>query len=125
MSDIIVARYRSPKYKGTIQNPDLSHRDDNPSCGDHIQIDLRIDDNHTVTDAMFSGQGCSISMASADLLLEQIIGQPLEKIKTYSKETFLASLNLNIPFRREKCVFLPIDILMICINENTKKQSTE
>jgi nitrogen fixation NifU-like protein len=119
--DIIVERYKAPKRKGTIENPDLSCKDDKLSCGDHVQIDLRVDDNNIVTDAMFNGQGCSISIASADLLLEQIIGQPLGKIRTLSKGQFLSSLNLDIPIQREKCVFLAFDILMMCINENSNE----
>lgn len=115
MSEIIIERYKTPKHKGVIQNPDLSYKDDNPMCGDHIQIDLCIDDKSIITNAMFSGQGCSISMSSADLLLEQIIGQQLERIKTLSKQEFLSFLNFEIPRRRERCAILPFDILMACV----------
>jgi len=121
MPDLIIERYRAPKHKGVIQNPDLSHKDDNPSCGDHIQIDLLIDNNRIVSNAMFSGQGCSVSIASADLLMEQILGQSLERIGAITKEDFLSSIKLDIPIQRESCAVLPYYILVKCIKENSNK----
>lgn len=121
MTELIIERYKAPKHKGNIPNPDLSFKDHNLSCGDHIQIDLRIDRNRMITEAAFSGQGCSVSIASADLLLDQIIGQPLERIRALTKDEFLAGLNLNIPIRRENCAVLAYDILIACISEDITK----
>ena len=68
---------------------DISFEDDNPLCGDKIRIDLRVDETDTVTEAAFSGHGCAISQASADLLIELIIGKGLAEIKALKKQDIL------------------------------------
>jgi len=49
----------------------------------------------TITDARFDGHGCAISQASADLLLESIIGKPLEAVKSMSKQDILNMLGID------------------------------
>jgi nitrogen fixation NifU-like protein len=68
--DIIMDRYKNPLYRGELDPHDITFEDDNPLCGDHIRIDLRVDENNRITEAAFSGQGCAISQASADMLIE-------------------------------------------------------
>ena len=79
--EIIVERYKNPQFHGTLEPNDITFEDENPLCGDHLRIDLRVDEKGNVTDARFSGHGCAISQASADLLLESIIGKNIEDLK--------------------------------------------
>ena len=62
-----------PSHKGDMENPDLVLEGVNPSCGDDINLQLRITDG-VITDGMFNGSGCAISQASVDMMLDQIIG---------------------------------------------------
>ncbi|MEP6896557.1 MAG: Fe-S cluster assembly sulfur transfer protein SufU, partial [Chloroflexota bacterium] len=79
--EVIIEHYKNPGYRGKLDPHDISFEDNNPLCGDHIQIDLRVDANGVVSDARFDGHGCAISQASADLLVESIIGKSLEEVK--------------------------------------------
>ena len=72
---------RTPPTAGIWIRTTISFADDNPLCGDHIQIDLRVDENNKITDARFDGHGCAISQASADLLIESVIGKSVEDVK--------------------------------------------
>ena len=83
----IIDRYKSPRKRGTLDPHDYSYEDDNPLCGDRIRIDVRIDGAGTVTEAAFSGTGCAISQASADLLTESIVGKTLDQVKPYPSRT--------------------------------------
>jgi nitrogen fixation NifU-like protein len=47
----------------------------NPSCGDSIVLELHVDDDGIITDGGYVGDGCAISQASADMMLELIIGK--------------------------------------------------
>ena len=69
--EVIIEHYKNPSYRGKLDPHDISFADNNPLCGDHIQIDLRVGIDGLVTDARFDGHGCAISQASADLLLEK------------------------------------------------------
>ena len=109
--ELIIERYKSPHYRGMLNPHDFSYEDDNPACGDHIKIDVRLDENDVVTEALFSGEGCAISQASADLLIESIIGKSVEEIKTLDKDDVLENLGIELGPVRLKCALLPLKVL--------------
>jgi len=108
---ILIERYKEPHHRGTLDPHDISYEDDNPLCGDHIRIDLRVNEDEVVTEAVFSGQGCSISQASADLLIESIIGKSLEEVKKTSKEDIIDLLGIELGPVRLKCALLSLKVL--------------
>ena len=84
--EIIIEHYKNPGYRGHLDPHDLMFEDSNPLCGDHIEITLQVGADGKVTDARFDGHGCAISQASADLLIEAVIGKSLDEIKTLNKD---------------------------------------
>jgi nitrogen fixation NifU-like protein len=109
--ELIIDRYKNPLYRGVLQPHDISFEDDNPLCGDHIRIDLRVGEDGRVTEAAFDGHGCAISQASADLLLESIVGKSLEQVKAISKDDLLEILGLELGPVRLKCALLSLKVL--------------
>lgn len=109
--ELIIERYKNPLYRGALDPHDITFEDDNPLCGDHIRIDLRVDEHDVVTEAAFDGQGCAISQASADLLVESVIGKPLEEVKQLTKEDLLDMLGLELGPVRLKCALLSLKVL--------------
>ena len=63
-----------PNHKGTMTDPTLVLRGVNPSCGDDINLQMKIEDG-VITDALFVGSGCAISQASVDMMIDDIIGK--------------------------------------------------
>lgn len=63
-----------PNHKHDLENPTKVLRGVNPSCGDDINLQLKIEDG-IITDGSFNGSGCAISQASADMMLDNIIGK--------------------------------------------------
>jgi nitrogen fixation NifU-like protein len=109
--ELIIDRYKNPQYRGTLEPHDITFEDDNPLCGDHIRIDLRVDDQGQVVDATFDGHGCAISQASADLLVESVVGKTLDEVKALSKEDLLGLLGIELGPVRIKCALLPLKVL--------------
>ena len=109
--ELIIERYKTPHFRGELDPNDISYEDDNPACGDHIQIDVRLDEKGQVTEALFSGEGCAISQASADLLIESIIGKSIEEVKTLGKDDVLENLGIELGPVRLKCALLPLKVL--------------
>lgn len=109
--EVIIERYKNPLYRGKLDPHDISFEDENPLCGDHIRIDLRVNDQGIIQEAGFSGHGCAISQASADLLLESIIGKSTEDIKNLTKEDLLDLLGIELGPVRLKCALLPLKVL--------------
>lgn len=108
---LIIERYQAPIYKGELNPHDISFADENPLCGDHLRIDLRLDAQGRVSEAAFSGHGCAISQASADLLLESIQGKSLDEIKSLSKGDVLELLGIELGPVRLKCALLSLKVL--------------
>lgn len=107
----IIERYKNPLHRGTLDPHDITYEDDNPLCGDRIRIDLCVDENGHVTDAAFSGQGCSISQASADLLVEYVIGKHLDAVRKLTKDDVLGLLGIELGPVRLKCALLSLKVV--------------
>ncbi len=107
----IIERYKNPHHRGTLDPADIFCEDDNPLCGDHIQVFLRVDGDEIVTEASFDGQGCSISQASADLLIDRILGRPLDEVKTLTKDDILDMLGIQLGAVRLKCALLSLKVV--------------
>ena len=109
--EIIIDRYKNPHYRGELNPNDYTYEDDNPLCGDHIRIDIRVDDNDVISEAVFDGKGCSISQASADLVIESIIGKTIEEVKKMGKDDVLDLLGIELGPVRLKCALLSLKVL--------------
>jgi nitrogen fixation NifU-like protein len=109
--EVIIDRYKNPLYRGALDPHDITFEDDNPLCGDHIRIDLRVTPDGKVSEALFQGHGCAISQASADLLIESIQGKPLEEVKQLTKEDILEMLGIDLGPVRLKCALLSLKVL--------------
>jgi nitrogen fixation NifU-like protein len=107
----ILEHYRNPSFKGELEPHTHRHKEDNPVCGDEIQIDLFVNEDDIVEQAAFSGHGCAISQASASMLMERIQGMPLEDVKGLSKEDILEDLGIEIGPVRMKCALLSLKVL--------------
>ena len=51
----------------------------NPSCGDSLTLQLSLDEDGTIRDGSFEGEGCAISQASADIMLDLVLGHTREE----------------------------------------------
>ena len=109
-SSVILDRFKHPRHRGELPEPDASFEDVNPLCGDRIRIDVRLGNGH-VEAARFRGDACAISMASADLLVEMIEGEPISSIKKIGQRELLQALQAEIKPVRMKCVLLPLEVL--------------
>lgn len=75
---VILDHYRKPRNKGELVDATVEVHMLNPSCGDEVLLQLRIEDG-LVEDAKFVGQGCSISMASLSMMTGLLKGRSLEE----------------------------------------------
>ena len=72
-----------PDYKYEMDAPTHSRDGINPSCGDELTLQLRIE-NGAVEEASFTGHGCAISQASADIMADLVTGETVEEARRLS-----------------------------------------
>ncbi|MCI6892397.1 MAG: SUF system NifU family Fe-S cluster assembly protein [Treponema sp.] len=69
----------NPTHKKKMDNPTFCLEGVNPSCGDQIILELKIDDKGVIVDASYTGSGCAISQASVDMMADVLIGKTKEE----------------------------------------------
>ena len=69
----------NPSHKKDMDNPSFCLEGVNPSCGDQITLQMKLDQNNVITDASFTGSGCAISQASVDMMADLVIGKTKEE----------------------------------------------
>ena len=69
-----------PDYKYEMEGCTCSHEGVNPSCGDELTLQLRIEGG-VIEEASFVGSGCAVSQASADMMADLITGETVEEAK--------------------------------------------
>jgi nitrogen fixation NifU-like protein len=103
----ILDHYKNPRNYGELDDADFSHVGENPSCGDTIRMDVRLeDDGDTIDYAAFSGDGCAISQAAASLLTEQLPGTTLSELDEMDRDDVIDMLGVDISPMRIKCAVL-------------------
>jgi nitrogen fixation NifU-like protein len=106
----ILDHYRRPRNQGTLDDADISCELDNPVCGDVVRLDVRLEDGR-VSEARFSGHGCVISMASASMLTEEILGKTVDELEALQGEDVFRMLGITLGPVRAKCGLLPLQVL--------------
>ncbi|MGD9001262.1 MAG: SUF system NifU family Fe-S cluster assembly protein [Anaerolineae bacterium] len=114
MSDLyreqILDHYGHPRNEGTLENPDVSHERDNPICGDVVRLDIKLQDGKVIQTG-FTGQGCVISMASASMFTEEILGKTVAELKAMEDEDVFNMLGIDLGPSRANCGLLPLRVL--------------
>lgn len=67
-----------PDYKYDMEDPTHTHEGINPSCGDELTLSLKVCDG-VIQEAAFTGHGCAVSQASADMMADLITGETVEE----------------------------------------------
>ncbi len=76
---VIMDHYKSPRNSGSFDDDDaMTIQLNNPTCGDKISLQLQVEDG-VVKAAKFTGEGCSISMASASMMTDAIKGKKIDE----------------------------------------------
>jgi len=107
----ILDHYKHPRNAGRLEAFDLSGRELNPSCGDSLELFLKLDACDRVSEVKFEGRGCAISQASASLLTERLKGRPLADVMAIDDRDVLGLLGVEVGPMRLKCALLSLRTL--------------
>ena len=79
-SQIILDHSRNQANKHDLEGADITEPGHNPSCGDEIVLQLKMDGD-VIKDAAFTGDGCAISQAATSVMCDIIVGKTREEAK--------------------------------------------
>ncbi len=122
--EIILDLYNNPHHKGKLDDPDILVNGGNPGCGDVVTIFAKLDENDRVTDATFDGQGCTISMAAASLVMDKIIGKTISEIDAMDYNELIEELGREVVQSRIRCATLAFDTIKAGAREYPSHKAT-
>lgn len=136
----IIERWKYPRRRGVLKNPDAQAEVANMFCGDEIALFLRLDpvrsqtpkasaipsktewtsngvdqEKKNIIEARFTGEGCALMTASADILCEAIEGKTVEDARNFSTEDLLHLYGEPPTPGRLSCVLLAHRALTRCL----------
>lgn len=81
---LILDHARARTGEGELEPFDAERFEKNPSCGDELRLRVRLDgagDEARIAAIGWVGDGCSISMASASIAVEQLVGRTVAEAR--------------------------------------------
>jgi nitrogen fixation protein NifU and related proteins len=117
----MIDHYRNPRNFGKMENFTHSFKVQNLSCGDTIEVWLEVDDNGTIEEATFFGDGCVIALASSSLLTEQIKGKKITEVSNYTSETIVNMLGIELQPARLKCALMSLEATQKALQTGIEK----
>ncbi len=105
----ILDHYHNPRNFGKpAWVPTHSKKLQNLACGDEVEVFLLVDSN-IIRDASFTGEGCSISIASASLFTEEIKQKSINYLQSFTIENMLEILGIKLTSSRMRCANLIVE----------------
>jgi nitrogen fixation NifU-like protein len=104
--DLILDHHDKPRHRGALSEASAVYTGGNPGCGDVITVYLAVDGPGQPVKLSFEGEGCTISQASASMVMELLHGRPLHEVEAATPDALLAKLGPDIAKARERCATL-------------------
>ncbi len=117
----VMDAFKNPKNVGEIENPDGIGTVGNASCGDIMQISLRIE-NEIITDAKFKTFGCAAAIATSSTATEMIKGMSVEDALKVTNKQVIETLG-GLPAQKIHCSVLAEEAIKLAIDDYRKKKS--
>lgn len=111
--EIILDHARNGRNWGLVEAPDFDHEEENPLCGDHLHLTLKIDEQGIIREVGWDGSGCAISQASASMLGEELIGMSMDAARKLDKQLVLDNIGIPLTINRVKCATLSLKTLIV------------
>jgi nitrogen fixation NifU-like protein len=101
---VILERYKKPKFRGVTSPVHRQQRGHNPSCGDTIELTVQLNESgDRIEDLRFEGEGCAIAMASADLMAEAMRNKSTEEaLEMIQRFQMMMQGNAEFPMEQRK-----------------------
>ena len=107
----ILDHYKHPHNAGRLEDATLHAKELNPSCGDVVELFLKLDTCDRVAEVKFEGKGCAVSTASVSMLTDRLKGRPLADVMALGERDILGLLGIEVGPMRMKCAMLSLRAL--------------
>ncbi len=120
-NDKVIKAFSNPQNVGEIENPSGIGTVGNATCGDIMQITLKIEDD-IIKDAKFKTFGCAAAVATSSTATSMIIGKTVEEAEKLTNAEVVKQLD-GLPPQKMHCSVLAEEAIHAAIEDYRKKQA--
>ena len=117
----VMQTFANPKHVGEVENYDGIGKVGNASCGDIMQITLKIE-NDVITDAKFKTFGCAAAIATSSTATDMVIGMTVEEALKLTTQKVVEELE-GLPPQKLHCSVLAEEAIKAAIEDYRAKQA--
>ena len=124
----LLDHYQRPRHRGALEDADVQMPGGNPGCGDVVTVYLKgAGDHENIEDVSYEGEGCTISMAAASMLLEQVHEEDLtmDQVLEMDYNEMIEKLGRQIVASRPRCATLGLGTLKAAIRRYQQDRHLE
>ncbi|MEC9489095.1 MAG: Fe-S cluster assembly scaffold protein NifU [Halanaerobium sp.] len=122
-SDKVMDHFQNPRNVGELENPDGYGKVGNPTCGDIMQITIKVKDD-IIEDIKFKTFGCGAAVATSSMVTEMVKGKSLDYAREVSNKAVAEALD-GLPPVKMHCSNLAADALQEAIKDYEAKLAGE
>lgn len=119
-NDKVIEVFKNPKNVGEIENPDGIGTVGNATCGDIMQITLKIE-NDVIVDAKFKTFGCAAAIATSSTATEMVKGMTIEEALKVTNKKVVETLG-GLPAQKLHCSVLAEEAIKKAIEDYKSKK---
>ncbi len=119
----VLDHYENPRNVGSFESADNvgTGMVGAPACGDVMKLQIKVNDDGVIEDAVFKTYGCGSAIASSSLLTEWVKGKTLDEAQAI-KNTQIAE-ELALPPVKIHCSVLAEDAINAAVADYKQKNS--
>lgn len=117
----VMKEFAEPKNVGVIENADGIGKVGNATCGDIMEISLKID-NDIITDAKFRTFGCAAAIASSSVATQMVIGKNIKEALQLKNKDVITTLE-GLPPQKIHCSVLAEEAIKEAIKDYQSKSN--
>lgn len=122
-SEKVMETFKNPQNVGEVENYNAIGTVGNATCGDIMQITLRIEDD-IIKDAKFKTFGCAAAIASSSVATTMVIGKTLDEALQLKNKDVVESLE-GLPPQKIHCSVLAEEAIKAAIDDYRKRQAEQ
>ena len=122
-NELVADHSTNPRNVGKIADADGFADVGDPSCGDSMQLWIKVD-NGRIADIKFLSSGCAGAMATSSMTTVLAKGKTIEDAKRITDAHVILALK-GIPSRDGKCILSGINALLVAIGDYEQKNAAK
>ncbi len=119
-SEKVMDHFMNPRNVGVIEDADGVGRTGNPTCGDLMEMSIKINEN-VITDIKFRTFGCGAAIATSSMATELIKGKTIDEALEISNRAIAEALD-GLPPVKMHCSVLAADALRATLADYYTRQ---